>query len=79
MDEREDRDETKQMEEAARSARQRLWAADVSCYYAQRRFSQTDRAADRRIWQDCQRETEEAVATVREAERALARARAGRS
>lgn len=40
-------------EGVARSARQRLWAADVACYYAQRRFSQTGKAADLRIWEGC--------------------------
>jgi len=59
-------------EGAARSARQRLWAADVACYYAQRRFSQTGRDADRRIWESCQQETQKALAAVREAERARA-------
>ena len=74
-----DRDEIRQMEEAARSACQRLWAADVSCYYAQRRFNQTGRAIDQRIWQDCQREAQDAVAAVQEAERALAASRADRA
>lgn len=59
-------------EGVARSARQRLWAADVACYYAQRRFSQTGRDADRRIWESCQQETQKALAAVREAERARA-------
>lgn len=57
----------------ARPARQRLWAADVACYYAQRRFSQTGRSADRLIWESCQRETQNALAAVREAERARAK------
>ena len=56
-------------EGVARSARQRLWAAGVACYYAQRRFSQTGRAADRLIWESCQQETQNALAAVREAER----------
>ena len=56
------------MEEAARSARWRLWAADIACYYAQRRFSQTGKATDRRIWESCQQEMQAAVASVREAE-----------
>jgi hypothetical protein len=60
-------------EGVARSARQRLWAADVACYYAQRRFSQTGRAADRLIWESCQQETQNALAAVREAERARAK------
>ena len=58
---------------AARSARQRLWTADVACYYAQRRFSQTGRAADRLIWESCRQETQKALAAVREAERARAK------
>ncbi len=43
-------EEREAMEEAARSARQRLWAADVACYYAQKRYSQTRDAKDRQIW-----------------------------
>ena len=54
-------------EGVARSARQRLWAADVACYYAQRRFSQTGRAADRLIWESCQQETQKALTAVRQA------------
>jgi len=65
--------EEAEIEDAARSTRQRLWAADVSCYYAQRRFSQTGRAADRRIWESCQQETQAALAAVRAAERRLPR------
>lgn len=57
----------------ARSARRRLWAADVACYYAQRRFNQTGRAADRLIWESCRQETQNALTAVREAERARAK------
>ncbi len=64
------------LEVAARSARQRLWAADVACYYAQRRFSQTGKAADRIMWEGCQEETQKALVAVREAGRALARRQA---
>lgn len=60
-------------EGVARSARPRLWAADVAYYYAQRRFSQTGRAADRLIWESCQQETQKALMAVWEAERALAK------
>ena len=60
-------------EGAARSARQRLWAADVACYYAQRRFSQTGRAADRLIWESCQQETQKVLTAVQEAYRARAK------
>jgi hypothetical protein len=59
---------------AARSARRRLWAAEVACYYAQKRFSRTEDAKDRLIWQGYQKESKEALAAVREAEAALAHA-----
>jgi len=65
-------EERDKLDAIARSARQRLWAADVACYYAQRRFSQTGKATDRRTWESCQQETQNTLSSVREAERALA-------
>ena len=59
-------------EVAARSARRRLWAADVACYYAQKRFGQSEDAKDHQQWQSRQKESQEAAAAVREAEQALA-------
>ncbi len=57
----------------ARAARQRLWAAEVACYYAQKRFSQTSTEADRRFWQDAQQEVRRAVTALEAAEQALLR------
>lgn len=59
------------MEQSARSARRRLWAADVARYYAQKRYNQTEAPKDRQIWEGCQKESQGAEAAVREAERAL--------
>lgn len=56
-------------EKVSRSARQRLLAGGVACYYAQRRFSKTGRDADRRIRESCQQETQKALTAVRGAER----------
>ncbi len=58
----------------ARAARQRLWAAEVACYYAQKRFSQTGAAVDRLLWQDDQEEVRRAVTALEAAEQALLRA-----
>ena len=58
---------------AARSARRRLWAADSARYYAQQRFNKTETAKDRLIWQNCQKESQEALAAVQAAEEALIR------
>jgi hypothetical protein len=63
-----------QLASAVRSARQRLWAADAACYYAQRRFSQTENPKDRLIWERYQKEGQEALVAVRAAEKVLARA-----
>ena len=52
-------------EGVARSPRQRLWAPDVACYYAQRWFNQTGRATDRLIWESCQQERQKARARVK--------------
>jgi len=59
---------------AARSARWRLWAVDSARYYVQQRFSKTETAKGRLLWQSCQKESQEALAAVRAAEEALARA-----
>ena len=61
-----------QLAAAVRSARQRLWAADAACYYAQKRFSQTENGKDRLLWEKHQKESQEALAAVRAAEEALA-------
>lgn len=58
----------------ARAARQRLWAAEVACYYAQKRFSQTSMKSDRLLWQDDQEEVHRAVTSLEAAEQALLRA-----
>jgi len=63
--------EQEEMEQSARSARRRLWAADVARYYAQKRYNQTEAPKDRQIWEGCQRKFQEAAAAVREAERIL--------
>jgi len=60
----------------ARAARQRLWAAEVACYYAQKRFSQTGAAVDRRLWQDDQEEVRRAVTALEAAEQAILRSEA---
>ncbi len=52
------------------AARQRLWAAEVACYYAQKRFSQTGAAVDRLLWQDDQEEVSRAVASLEAVEQA---------
>ena len=49
---------------AARSARRRLWAADSARHYAQRRFSKTENARDRLIWQNCQKESQGGVSSL---------------
>ncbi len=58
----------------ALAARQRLWAAAVACYYAQKRFSQTNTEADCRFWQNAQQEVRRAVTALEAAEQALLRA-----
>ena len=60
-----------QWERAARDARQRLWAADVACYYAHQRYLRTGDDSHRRIWQEREQESRAAADALREAEQTL--------
>ena len=55
------------------AARHQVWAADVACFYAQKRFSETGTPSDRRLWQERQEDARRAVASLEAAEQALAR------
>lgn len=65
--------ETEQRQQTARAARQRLWAADVACFYAKRRFDQSGRDADRQVWRARTQEAREAATALEAAEEALLR------
>lgn len=65
--------EKERMQQTVRAARRRLWAADVACFYAQRRFDQSGRDADRKIWQARTQEVREAAAALETAEEAILR------
>ena len=63
------------LESAVRAARQHVWAADTTCYYAHQRYVQSGSKADQAMWRIRSKESEAAVAELQKAEQALARAR----
>ena len=63
------------LEAAVREARQRVWAADTTCYYAHQRYVQSGSKADQAMWRIRSKESEATVAELQRAEQALARGR----
>ena len=63
------------LEAAVREARQRVWAADTTCYYAHQRYVQSGSKADQAVWRIRSKESEATVAELQRAEQALARGR----
>jgi len=63
------------LEAAVREARQRVWAADTTCYYAHQRYVQSGSKADQAVWRIRSKESEGAVAELQKAEQALVRIR----
>jgi len=63
------------LEAAVREARQRVWTADTTCYYAHQRYVLSGSKADQAVWRIRSKESEAAVAELQRAEQALAKAR----
>ena len=63
------------LEAAMREARQRVWAADTTSYYAHQRYVQSGSKADQALWRIRSKESEAAVAELQRAEQALVRMR----
>ena len=63
------------LEATVREARQRVWAADTTCYYAHQRYVQSGSKADQAVWRIRSKESEAAVTELQKAEQARARVR----